>query len=392
MSAGMSGAGGSAGPRRAPQSWLSVRVGSSAGAVAPGSGSGGHRWARGRSCCGGWPGHGTAAGTTLGSARGPDRPAGRPGTARIRAGHLGRTGHRGLAGQPCIGGRGRPRRPVSGRWRGRHRARVDNDGGATWHHHPLPGVTATTRRRGAWARASDPVVAFGPDGAAYVSTLVFDTGCDSGVLVSKSIDGGRTFAAAGGRAPQRHLRRLRRQELAGGRHRRHQPAPWSALPVLDTVPDRHVRQRRRFAAGAGLVRRRRHHLERAGQRQRPARATPRTRSRCSDPTGRSSTPTSTTAPTGPPRDQRPPPPAAEPTGPVRRRGKSSPKPGASTAYPVLTTAMSTDGGATWHRGGTITRDLGNGPPGFRCCLPSATADPGHRTAVCRVELRRTQRR
>ncbi|HEY0237449.1 MAG TPA: sialidase family protein, partial [Friedmanniella sp.] len=44
-------------------------------------------------------------------------------------------------------------------------------------------------------------------------------------------------------------------------------------------------------------------------------------------------------------------------------------------YPALVTAVSKDGGATWSHGGTITRDLGDGPPGFRCCLPSSTADP-----------------
>jgi len=48
---------------------------------------------------------------------------------------------------------------------------------------------------------------------------------------------------------------------------------------------------------------------------------------------------------------------------------------AAEFVPVFTTAVSTDGGATWHRGGDITRDLGDGPAGFRCCLPSATADP-----------------
>ena len=70
-----------------------------------------------------------------------------------------------------------------------------HDGGATWHHKPLPGVTATTGGKAIWARASDPVVAFGPGGSVYVSTLVFNTGCDSGVLVSRSDDGGRTFGA-----------------------------------------------------------------------------------------------------------------------------------------------------------------------------------------------------
>ena len=44
-----------------------------------------------------------------------------------------------------------------------------SNGGATWHHKPAPGIT--TAAGGVWPRASDPVVAFGPDGTAYLSVL-----------------------------------------------------------------------------------------------------------------------------------------------------------------------------------------------------------------------------
>jgi hypothetical protein len=71
------------------------------------------------------------------------------------------------------------------------------DGGATWHHQAVPGITTATG--GAYARASDPVVAFGPDGTAYLSVLVFDVNpCPhqaSAVLVLTSADGGRTWSA-----------------------------------------------------------------------------------------------------------------------------------------------------------------------------------------------------
>src|SRR5262249_28081605 len=44
-------------------------------------------------------------------------------------------------------------------------------------------------------RASDPVVAFGPDGTAYASTLLIDLSCPAAsVGVSRSTDGGRTFS------------------------------------------------------------------------------------------------------------------------------------------------------------------------------------------------------
>jgi hypothetical protein len=67
-----------------------------------------------------------------------------------------------------------------------------HDGGAHWHHAPVPGLTKAVG--GVWARASDPVVAFGLDGSVYISALVFDLGCPTGVMVSKSTDGGATFA------------------------------------------------------------------------------------------------------------------------------------------------------------------------------------------------------
>ncbi len=69
-----------------------------------------------------------------------------------------------------------------------------HDAGTTWHHAPMQGVTRATG--GAWDRASDPVVAFGPGGDVYISVLVFDaTTCPTGVVVARSTDGGATFAA-----------------------------------------------------------------------------------------------------------------------------------------------------------------------------------------------------
>jgi hypothetical protein len=66
-----------------------------------------------------------------------------------------------------------------------------HDGGATWHHAPVPGLTRAVD--GFWDRASDPVVAFGADGSVYISSLVFNVGCPSAVAVSRSTDGGATF-------------------------------------------------------------------------------------------------------------------------------------------------------------------------------------------------------
>ncbi len=66
------------------------------------------------------------------------------------------------------------------------------DGGGTWHHGPVPGLTLAVG--GSYERASDPVVQFASDGTAYLSTLLFDIDtCRSAVAVSRSVDGGATW-------------------------------------------------------------------------------------------------------------------------------------------------------------------------------------------------------
>ncbi|MGH8859982.1 MAG: sialidase family protein [Jatrophihabitantaceae bacterium] len=67
------------------------------------------------------------------------------------------------------------------------------DGGETWHHKTVRGITKATG--GSYDRGSDPVVAFGPDGTAYLSVLLIDaTTCPSAVAVLRSSDGGRTWS------------------------------------------------------------------------------------------------------------------------------------------------------------------------------------------------------
>jgi BNR/Asp-box repeat len=66
------------------------------------------------------------------------------------------------------------------------------DGGRHWHEGLLPGLTAASG--GAFARASDPWVAFGPGHAVYCAGLAFDeTDALGGVYVSASSDGGATW-------------------------------------------------------------------------------------------------------------------------------------------------------------------------------------------------------
>ena len=72
------------------------------------------------------------------------------------------------------------------------------DGGATWIHGELPGLTTYPGQGGAFERASDAVVAFGPGNLVYANSLVFDFntggGLRSGIAVNVSKDGGRTWS------------------------------------------------------------------------------------------------------------------------------------------------------------------------------------------------------
>ncbi len=67
------------------------------------------------------------------------------------------------------------------------------DAGRHWHHQPVRGVTSANG--GSFSRASDPVVAFGPEGTAYLSILAVDIpGCRTAVVVVRSTDGGVTWS------------------------------------------------------------------------------------------------------------------------------------------------------------------------------------------------------
>ena len=66
--------------------------------------------------------------------------------------------------------------------------------GKSWSAGILPGLTVATG--GPWSRASDPWVAFGPDGRAYYNSLAFhENQPENGIFVSASADGGRTWGA-----------------------------------------------------------------------------------------------------------------------------------------------------------------------------------------------------
>jgi hypothetical protein len=78
-------------------------------------------------------------------------------------------------------------------------AYYSTDGGKTWGNVQLPALTAETGATGSMKKfdsAGDPAVAFSPDGVAYYANIVFSrVSFASGIVVSSSRDGGKTWSA-----------------------------------------------------------------------------------------------------------------------------------------------------------------------------------------------------
>jgi hypothetical protein len=71
-------------------------------------------------------------------------------------------------------------------------ASVTHDGGSTWHRVTVPGLTKCSG--GAYDRASDPWVSFGPTGRLYAISLSFDAfDTHNAIIASTSTDGGDTW-------------------------------------------------------------------------------------------------------------------------------------------------------------------------------------------------------
>jgi hypothetical protein len=71
------------------------------------------------------------------------------------------------------------------------------EGGRTWTYGRLPGLTTYPGQGGVMERASDAVVAFGPNNVVYANSLVFvfnaNNGLRSGIVVNVSKNGGKTW-------------------------------------------------------------------------------------------------------------------------------------------------------------------------------------------------------
>lgn len=237
-----------------------------------------------------------------------------------------------------------------------------HDGGQTWHHAPLPGITKAAG--GTWDRASDPVIAFGPDGSVYISVLDISQNCPSGVSVSRSTDGGATFGPpvlAHYSANCNYSDDKNYLIVDTGRHSRYRGRLYQFwTPFLGGS----------FGTGSQQV------------------------VRWSDDHGRTWSRTVALTPPGIYTQNSQP--MIEPDGTIvdtylnygAAGGGEGPEsriggqvqrphlaPAAAAPADRIAARVSRDGGRTWSAEHTVTTRAGEGPAGIRCCLPSATADP-----------------
>ena len=238
-----------------------------------------------------------------------------------------------------------------------------DDGGKSWHHKPLPGITKSAG--GAWDRASDPVVAFGPDGSVYISVLAISLECPSGVTVSRSTDGGKTFgppvlahySASCDYSDDKNFLAIDNGRYSPHRGRLYQF--WTPF-LTDPAPNGSSLQVVRWSDDHGQTWSPTVDLTEHGfytQNSQPM----------IKPDG---TIVDTYLDYGT---------AAGGEGPESRIGQDEAAQATPTAAPppadTIVARTSHDGGATWSAASTVTTNAGEGPQGIRCCLFSASADP-----------------
>lgn len=243
-----------------------------------------------------------------------------------------------------------------------------HDGGEHWHQHALPGVTAGTGGDPTWARATDAVAAFGADGSLYVSTLLFNTGCDSAVAVSRSTDGGETFAApvlahrSSTCAVADDKNWLVVDNSASSPHQGRLYQFWT--PFLSDI----------FGNADGAPQAVVYSDDRGRTWSQPFSVTePHANTQNSQPVVQADG-TIIDAYLDFGASAGPPPEAVAARTAVKQATQAVPAKAQqvrpSAPGQRLRTRLSHDGGVTWSSGGDVTAPVGGGPAGIRCCLPS----------------------
>ncbi|MCU1659809.1 MAG: hypothetical protein JWO57_4465 [Pseudonocardiales bacterium] len=236
-----------------------------------------------------------------------------------------------------------------------------HDGGRTWQHAPLPGITKSAG--GTWDRASDPVVAFGPDGSVYISVLAISLDCPSAVTVSRSTDGGVTFgppmvahySASCGYSDDKNVLVVDTSRRSPHYGRLYQF--WTPFLYDAAGNNTGALQVVRWSDDHGQTWSRTVNLTQDGSYSQDSQPMIQPDGTVVDAYIDYGT-------------------AAGGEAPESRIGQSALHAQAAAPPPADTVVARTsrDGGRTWSAPNTITTAAGEGAPGIRCCLPSATAD------------------
>jgi hypothetical protein len=231
------------------------------------------------------------------------------------------------------------------------------NGGLTWRHAPVRFITKAAG--GAWDRASDPVLAFGPAGDVYLSTIAFNssaTDCRSVVLVSRSTDGGATFGHPSVAQSTDDCQIFNDKNWLAVDTGAHSPHRGRVYQFWSYFKGDFAQQSVRWSDDRGRT-------WSAASVVTPGAVDTQDSQALIRPDGSITDVYMDFTGTGRKPDR-------ERESAESRAAAPPPAPGVP-----LRARTSRDGGRTWSAAVTLATDVGGDVPGVRCCLPSAVVDP-----------------